>query len=452
MILKKCKLNISFNKLLFKIIILFIIIKFLFNIREDWNNNSFGFNNFYENSLNKTINIGLVSRSIKNGGSERSASLICHYFNKVKIFKLFLFTLHDKEKNEFHIDENIERIVIKHNLIEVINQTKIDILLYQLYDVRQAYELNKLKYIKVIIINRSCFLHWIYYDGYNFFKTYYKMYKNAEYSISLVPFENDYLFRKWGVNSILISNFIPYEYNEITPSDLSSNLILMIGRGDDKTKRFDLGIKSMKHIISEVSQSEMKIISSLNNIYYLLKLTKELNLENFVRFVGYTSNPEIYFKNASIHLFPTLVESFGNVITETKIHGIPNVLVGLDYVACSYGGTVIIYDDSPLSLANVVIKILKNKRYRKKLGRDARHSMKKFRNYLILKRWVKIILAIYKGKEHYQKLRDEDKKLSEKDSIKLIQNQINLLKSRKPKFNNISLNDIINFTFMENLK
>ena len=78
--------------------------------------------------------------------------------------------------------------------------------------------------------------------------------------------------------------------------------------------------------------------------------------------------------------------------------------------------------------------------------------MKKFRNYLILKRWVKIILAIYKGKEHYQKLRDEDKKLSEKDSIKLIQNQINLLKSRKPKFNNISLNDIINFTFMENLK
>ena len=86
------------------------------------------------------------------------------------------------------------------------------------------------------------------------------MYKNAEYSISLVPFENDYLFRKWGVNSILISNFIPYEYNEITPSDLSSNLILMIGRGDDKTKRFDLGIKSMKHIISEVSQSEMKII------------------------------------------------------------------------------------------------------------------------------------------------------------------------------------------------
>ena len=277
------------------------------------------------------------------------------------------------------------------------------------------------------------------------------MYKNSDYTISLVPFENDYLFSKWGINSILISNFIPYEYYDIKPSDLSSNTILMIGRGDDKTKRFDLGIKAMKHVISEIYNSELKIISSLNNIYYLFKLTKDLNLDNFVKFVGYTSKPEMYYKNASIHLFPTLVESFGNVLTETKIHGIPNVLVGLDYVACSHGGTVIIYDDSPLSLANVIIKILKNKRYRKKLGRDARHSMKKFRNNLILKRWVKIILAIYKGKEYYQKLRNEDKKLSEKDSIKLIENQLNLLKSRNSKFKNISLKDVINFSFMENL-
>jgi len=208
----------------------------------------------------------------------------------------------------------------------------------------------------------------------------------------------------------------------------------------------------MKHIISEVPQCEMKIISSLNNIYYLLKLTKELNLENLVKFVGYTPNPEIYFKNASVHLFPTLVESFGNVLSETKVHGIPNILVGLDYVTCSHGGTVIIYDDSPLSLANAIIKILKNKRYRKSLGKNARHSMKKFRNYLILKRWVKIIIAIYKGKEYYQKLRDEDKKLPEKESIKLIQNQLNLLKYRKPKFNYITLNNIVNFSFIENLK
>ena len=89
---------------------------------------------------------------------------------------------------------------------------------------------------------------------------------------------NALFIRKCGINSILISNFIPYEYYDIKPSDLSSNTILMIGRGDDKTKRFDLGIKAMKHVISEIYNSELKIISSLNNIYYLFKLTKDLNL------------------------------------------------------------------------------------------------------------------------------------------------------------------------------
>ena len=58
----------------------------------------------------------------------------------------------------------------------------------------------------------------------------------------IIYLENDYLFRKRGINSIFIPNFIPYEYNEITPSDLSSNIILMIGRASDRIKRFDLGI------------------------------------------------------------------------------------------------------------------------------------------------------------------------------------------------------------------
>jgi len=401
--------------------------------------------------LNKKINIGLVSYSLKNGGVERTTSLMCYYFNKVKIFKLILFTFKEKEKNEYAIDDNIERVIVRDNLAELIKKKKIDILLYQLYFYKQISELNKIKHLKIILINHSCFLHWIYYKKYYFFKTYYRIYKNAEYSISLVPFENDYLFRKWGINSILISNFIPYEYNKITPSNLSSNIILMIGRANDHIKRFDLGIRAMKHVVSEIPHSEMKIISSLHKIHNLFTLVKELNLGNFVKFFGYSINPSIYFENASIHLFPTLVEAFPNILSETKIYGIPNILVGLDYVACSHGGTVIIYDDSPLSLSKAIIKILNNKRYKRKLGRDARNSMKRFKNNLILKRWIKIILSIYNGKENYQKLRNRDKKMEDKDAIIIIQNQLILLKQRNKKFINVTLNDIINFTFMENL-
>ena len=49
-----------------------------------------------------------------------------------------------------------------------------------------------------------------------------------------------------------MNNFITYNYNETNPSNLSSKIILMIGRGEDKYKRFDLGIRSMKYIIKKI--------------------------------------------------------------------------------------------------------------------------------------------------------------------------------------------------------
>jgi hypothetical protein len=253
----------SFSNLFYKIFLIIIII-ISFNINKIINYYKYNPDKFYNKTLNKRINIGIVSKSIKNGGIERVTTLILYYFNKVKIFKLFLFTVQKKQNNEYFIDSNIKRIAFKNNLIELLQQQKIDILLYQCYNYKEINILNKIKNVKLILINNSCFFYWIYSNSYYYFKTYYQAYKNCDYTISLVPFENDYLFKKWGINSILMKNFIQYEYEAIVPSDLSSNIILMIGRGDDRDKRFDLGIKSMKYIINEVPQSEMKLISSLD--------------------------------------------------------------------------------------------------------------------------------------------------------------------------------------------
>ena len=206
----------------------------------------------------------------------------------------------------------------------------------------------------------------------------------------------------------------------VIPSDLSSQTILMVGRGSDRLKRFDLGVEAMQHIIKEIPECEMKIISDKYLIEYLEKIINLLNLGNNIKFMGYSPNPEIYYKNASLHIFPSISESFGLILSETKIFGIPNILVGLDYVSISRGGTVIIYDDNSISIAKEAIKILKDENYRKKLGREARKSMKKFNNELLLKKWIKLILSIYNGKNYYDNLREQDVKILEKDAINVI--------------------------------
>lgn len=412
----------------------------------------FFIHNYKKKFKKKKIKIVIFAKSIKNGGIEKQTALMLNHFIKVNIFDLYLFTLKNKEKNEYKIDQNIKRKVIKNNLFHNLMKNHIDILIYQFYDAKEIEQLNKIAKTKTIVINHSCFLHWMYYENYYFFKSVYKAYRHCKYLISLVPFENNYLFKKWGINSILMNNFVSYEYNSINPSDLSSKIILMIGRGDDPIKRFELGIRSMKHIINKIPDCEMKIISNSSNIQELKNLVKKINLNNNIKFVGYINEPSIYYQNASLHIFPTLAEAFPSVLSETLIYGIPNILTGLDYVSTSKGGTVIIYDDSPISIAKVAIKILKNKTYRKKLGKEARNNMKKFRNDILLEKWTKIILDIYKEGNYYEELRNKDNKLYKNESLKIIENQIKLLKLRNQKFKKITINNIENMTFMENIQ
>ena len=300
--------------------------------------------------------------------------------------------------------------------------------------------------------NHSCLFYWIYTHNFELLSYLYKSYKNSKYIISLIPFENDYLFKKWGINSILMNNFITYKYNEVNPSNLSSKIILMIGRGDDKYKRFDLGIRSMKYIVKQIPECKMKLISNKDGLDNIVNITTSLKLQKYIKFEGYTNKPELYFNKASLHIFPSICEAFPMVLTETKIFGIPNIVLGLDYLSAIKGGTIIIYDDEPYSIAKEAIKILNSKKYRIKLGNEARESIKKFNNIITLNKWIKLLLSIFNGDNYYQSLRQQDIKMDEDVALNLIETQIKLLQKREANYYNFTLNDMENITFFDKFK
>ena len=414
-----------------------------------------GLNITFQNKIIKKIKIGTFTIGLKNGGRARITSLLLNYLNKINIFDIYLLTLKVKEIDEYIINQkNIKRILIKiyniENLIKEIKKKKINILIYQLSNRKEISFLNKIKNIKIIFYLHQSLFYWIY-SNYLEFKYLYKEYQNSKYIVSLVPFENNYLFKKWGINSILMNNFVTFEYNYIIPSNLLSKEILMVGRGADKYKRFNLGIQSMEYIIEEIFECNMKIISEIEYIFSLINLVNNLNLENRIKFIGFTVTPEIYFKNASIHFFPTLSESFGLVLSETKIYGIPNILVGLDYVSIAKGGTFIIYDDSPESIAREAIKILKNDKYKKELGREARLSMEKFQNKILAKRWINLILSIYNNDTYYELLRKKDEIGYNNIIIDTLKRQIQILINRNNYFENVTINNIGNFSYLEQI-
>ena len=442
------------------LILFFIIIGFKFyivNINEKINFINFNYlqiqneyNISFNNKIKNKINIGIYTFSIKNGGRARSTSLLINYFKNIKIFNIYFFTRRLKEENEYTIPDNIKRVLINNNnLINKIKKYKIHVLIYQLSLHDEIKNLNKLNKIKIIFYQHLGVFDWIY-GNYTIFKTLYKDYLYSKYVVNIIPYENYYLFKKWKINSIYMNNFMTYNFSKILESHLSNKRILMIGRGDAKKKRFEFGIIAMEYIRQEIPQSELIIISDLKGILRHEMLINNLNLSNNIIFAGYIASPEIYYQNASLNIFPSISEAFPLVMCETKIYGIPNLLLGLDYTSISEGGTVIIYDETPESFAKVAIKILQKQMYRINLGKIARKSMKQFNNDLLLIKWIKLILSIYNGDFFYNKMREEDKFLHKNKIYNIVNNQVDLLKKRIQIFNNITNKDFENFSFMEN--
>jgi len=401
----------------------------------------------YKNKEIKKIKVAYYSLQMKYGGIERIFSILINYLLKEKKFLFYLITKEVKQIGEYPIPKKVKRISLselKINLTEAVEKKNIDILIYN-YGYKEIENLFKLQKTKIIYYNHISFLHWIYKAHiYNFKNTVYPLYKKCKYVISIIPVENNYLFKKWGINSILINNPSTFDFHSVIPSNLSSKNIIMFGRGYDPIKRYELGIKAMKKIIKEIPDCKMNIISESNE--HLINLINELKLENKVIFTGYQNNIEIFLKNSSLHILTSFCESYSLVLGEAKIFGIPSILCGLDYLALSKGGTIIIYDDNPESIANAAIKILNDYEYRKKLGKEARKSMRKKTNKLIAKKWVKILLSVYRGNDKLFYELSDDNKMSEKEANQIISNQLALLKRRNIHFRNATIEKLLSYS------
>jgi hypothetical protein len=158
---------------------------------------------------NIKIKIATYIHSLNNGGVERNTALI-NYLSQIEIFELYLFN-NKRTHNEYKISGNIRRFFIfygRKNLKRILLKNKINIFIFQSYEEHIITMLKKMKHIKIIFYNHSCFLFWIYYQHKTIFKIMYNGFKNIKYLISIIPFENDYLFKKWGINSIFMNNFL----------------------------------------------------------------------------------------------------------------------------------------------------------------------------------------------------------------------------------------------------
>ena len=248
-----------------------------------------------------------------------------------------------------------------------------------------------------------------------------------DYSTLLVTLiaNNRILWKKSGIKyCIYLPNPSTFEPYEIETSNLQTKNILMLGRSD-KFKRYQIGIDAMKYVIEKEPEAKLYIVGiGNNNKYdkYLKNYTNYLSMKDYIIFRESTNNTHQYYKNSSIFLLTSNFEGCPMTLSESKLFGLPSIVVGMSYLSYAKNGVINIDDEDPKLIGNEIIKLLSNKKYRELEGKKARQSLSDFPNEEIYKRWIEIFIAVKQGDKMIEKYIDKYEKYDEEQDFK--ENQI----------------------------
>lgn len=364
---------------------------------------------FNNQKINRKINnIGIVYHRLYNGGVERVISKLSYIFNEYG-YNIIIFTDEKPNENDYSLPNNTTRIVLSDDNNERYNIFKNNIEKYDIdLIIHNSWMSNTLLtdilIIKSIGIKISCILHGVFtlpiyiYDVNKICRA--DLFKQLDYVIVLSN-SNKKFYEYFGLNNVYyIPNPLTFVNNTFT-SNLYTKNIIWFSRFD-MYKQPLLALEAFSRIVKKVSDAKLFMIGSGDSYEeeYVRQKIKELKIENNCKLLGYQTNIEKYFQEASVHLFTSSFEGFPMILGEVKSYGIPTVMFDLPYLEMVKDnmGLITVPQGDIDSLSNAVVELLENDEYRVKLGIEAKNSLDKYSDKNIIKYWKKLFDDIENNK------------------------------------------------------
>ena len=189
--------------------------------------------------------------------------------------------------------------------------------------------------------------------------------------------------------------------NERKSIDKTFYKIVTVGRLEKKAKQQHLLIESFKKIANEIPPEwNVEIIGGTNNTdeesykKYMQNYVEREFLTSKISFTGPVKNVNEYLLKADIFAFPSAYEGFGLALTEAMSAGLP----AIGYKSCPSVNELIIdgyngflCDDGIDDFAEKLKILMSDAELRKKMGQNARESMKQFAPEKIWDQWEALI-------------------------------------------------------------
>lgn len=208
-----------------------------------------------------------------------------------------------------------------------------------------------------------------------------------------------------GGKVVVIGNVVPQFDRPVILNNIKETYkILFIGRLSKEHKRPHLLIEAFSRIAKQYPNWIVEFWGADANKAYKLHLeakVKQAGLSEKVLFKGVTKNVEEVLETGDIFTMMSSVEGFGLSMTEAMSKGLPVVAcdswLGItDLIQNDVTG--ILVKDDVKSIANGLKRLIDDFELRKKIGAQARVSMKQFHPDKIWSEWEELLYNIVNGR------------------------------------------------------
>lgn len=187
---------------------------------------------------------------------------------------------------------------------------------------------------------------------------------------------------------------------DIVPKTTNPNRVVVVARTHPK-KRVDEAIRTFRKVLDGNPEAYLEIFGfgyGDTEEAKVVSLIDELDLNQKVRFVPFTSHPGEIYDGACVTLMTSASEGFGLVLLESMSHGVPVVAYDANYgprdvIVDGQNGFLTAFGDSDI-LAEKVLEIMNDPSLRIRLGRNARMTMNNFDRKGFISKWIEVLGGI----------------------------------------------------------
>lgn len=177
------------------------------------------------------------------------------------------------------------------------------------------------------------------------------------------------------------------------------NRIVLVARTHPK-KRVDEAIRVFRKVLDRNPNAVLEIFGfgyKDDEESRIITLTQQLGVEDSVRFMPFTDNPDDIYASACVTLLTSASEGFPLILLESMSYGVPVLAYDSNYgprdvIVDGQNGFLVPFEDHD-SLADRILAVMDSPDRRLDLGRNCRDTLSRFDTESFVASWTRVLSA-----------------------------------------------------------